>query len=104
MRFYMVDNVSVELDEHFLKKFFGLTDRIIPEGQAITLAMLRNQLDEIELELKSAKSGATTSAPSYKPGTTPKVSDGFDDSTTYNDGGFNIAKKSILIIDDLGVI
>lgn len=105
----MADMVNVELDEGFLKKFFGLTDRMIPEGQTITPAMLRKQLDEIETEMKnmSSAAGSEYSTPKTQSsgfGSDNKVTDGFDDSSTYNDDGFNLAKKSILIIDDLGVI
>lgn len=99
----MVDKLTVELDEQFLKKFFGLTDRIIPEGETVTPLMLRQQLEEIEEAILTFKvSGQPTSADSN--GTSNDIDNGFGDSDTYNDGGFNVAKKSILIIDDLGVI
>lgn len=102
----MVDKVNIDLDEHFLKKFFGLTDKIIPEDQEITLLMLRKQLEEIEEIIINAKmaQGGKPSQPAKTGGYEPKIADGFDDSSTYNDDGFNLAKKSILIIDDLGVI
>lgn len=101
----MADKVTIELDTAFLKKFFGLTDRILPDNQEVTPLMLRQQLDEIEDAITSAKLAPSgPKVASSKPGYDAPVSNGFDDSTTYNDGGFNIAKKSILIIDDLGVI
>jgi len=101
----MVDKVSIELDEPFLKKFFGMTDRVIPEGQDITLAMLRRQLDEVEVALDDAKTAAkdkpAPAAPVSRQPLPPSNSfdDGFGDAD-----GFNIPKKNILIIDDLGVI
>lgn len=103
----MVDKVSIELDEPFLKKFFAITDRMIPEGQEITLAMLRNQLDEISVALSDARDEAKAAAKeksAYQPKQSPTpVSMAFDDSFTTEDG-FKIPKKPILIIDDLGVI
>lgn len=100
----MVDKVNIELDESFLKKFFGLTEKIIPEGQEITLSMLRRQLDEIESVLADAKNTAN-----QKPAAVPQPShhstsphSSFDDDVS-NDS-FNLPKKTILIIDDLGVI
>ena len=63
----MVDRVNIELDEPFLKKFFGLTEKIIPEGQEITLSMLRRQLDDIEGVLAEAKNSAN-----QKTATTPQ--------------------------------
>lgn len=103
----MVDKLNIELDEAFLKKFFALTDKIIPEGQEITLSMLRRQLDDIDNTIEDAKSAAANaSKTSYTPPSKPTQAPGigsFDDDT-YNDDGFNLPKKNILIIDDLGVI
>lgn len=97
--------MNIDLDEHFLKKFFGLTERIIPEGQEITLAMLRRQLDDIEQTINDAKAEAKEKAaekPAYKPATPqPHLSNSFDDDF---EDEFNLPKKNILVIDDLGVI
>lgn len=101
----MVDKVSIELDEPFLKKFFGLTDRVIPADQEITMAMLRKQLDEIENSLREAKIAANEK-PGYTPAQrqpSPAVNNTFDDAIAPGDE-FNLPKKNILIIDDLGVI
>lgn len=101
----MVDKVNMDLDEPFLKKFFGLTERVIPEGQEITLAMLRKQLDEIESTLTEAKRAAKekgSTPPPLQKQPTPPAFGSFDDDPA--DDGFNLPKKSILIIDDLGVI
>lgn len=102
----MVDKVNMDLDEQFLKKFFGLTDRVIPEGQEITLSMLRKQLDEIETTLAEAKRAAKEkgSAPPPPPRqpSPPSMAGSYEPSGS--DDGFNLPKKSILIIDDLGVI
>lgn len=101
----MVDKITVELDMTFMKKFFGLTDKIVPEGQEITPLMMRQQLEELEDAFVAAKMAhADAKSSGSRSGYDSPVSDGFDDSSTYNDGGFNVAKKSILIIDDLGVI
>jgi len=101
----MVDRLNIELDEAFLKKFFGITERVIPEGQEITLAMLRNQLDEISTALADVKlalkeKGAAPPPPPKQP--TPAAAT-FSDNAPGEDI-FNLPKKDILIIDDLGVI
>lgn len=99
----MVDKVTIELDEAFLKKFFALTEKEIPEGQEITLSMLRRQLDDFEGTLSQAKSAAAAQKPSYEPAKTPvSTHSSFDDDLSEDE--FNLPKKSILIIDDLGVI
>jgi len=103
----MVDKVSIELDEAFLKKFFGLTERIIPEGQEITLLMLRKQLEEIEETIVEAKMAAqeASNAPASRPVPQAKISSSsFDDSFEDSGDTFNLPKKTILVIDDLGVI
>lgn len=109
----MVDKITVELDEQFLKKFFGITERIIPEGQEITPAMLRKQLDEIEDALVNAKlaeqesklAAAKANKPNYQ---AAPVKDSFGEisaaAATFGEDQFNLPKKTILIIDDLGVI
>ena len=102
----MVDRINIELDEAFLKKFFGMTERIIPEGQEITLLMLRKQLDEIEETIVEAKLAAqeNNSAPA-RPAPQAKISSStFDDSFGEEEDHFNLPKKTILVIDDLGVI
>lgn len=98
--------VNIELDEPFLKKFFGLTEKIIPEGQEITIAMMRKQLDEIEHLLSEFKVAASQSAKGgYTPPTQPSPlsHSSFDDDASGEDE-FNLPKKNILVIDDLGVI
>ena len=99
----MVDKVNIDLDEPFLKKFFAITERVIPDGQDITLAMLRKQLDEIENTINELKVANKEKKPAAAPSKQPSPS-----STTFNDTPsedvFNLPKKTILIIDDLGVI
>ena len=100
----MVDKLNIDLDEPFLKKFFKLTDRVIPEDQEITIAMLRKQLDEIENALLDAQEAAKKNKPAYSPSQQPTpaaINSSFD---SFSDDGFNLPKKTILIIDDLGVI
>lgn len=100
----MVDKVTLELDEAFLKKYFGLTEKVIPDGQEITLAMLRTQLDDIEKTVKEALAAAKekgAAPPPPKP--TPMPASKFGDEEQEEDT-FNLPKKTILIIDDLGVI
>lgn len=97
--------MNIELDEHFLKKFFAITEKIIPDGQEITMAMLRRQLDEIEQTITDIKAAAQEKAnekPAYKPqNTQPHLSSSFGDDF---EDEFNLPKKNILVIDDLGVI
>lgn len=97
--------MNIELDEHFLKKFFAITEKIIPDGQEITMAMLRRQLDDIEQTLSETKAAALEKAnekPAYKPPSSPqRNSTSFDDDF---EDEFNLPKKNILVIDDLGVI
>jgi len=100
----MVDKVNIDLDEQFLKKFFALTERIIPEGQEITLLMLKKQLDEIESELEASKASAKEKPGYTKPTLQQSNSSSFDDVGSFGDDNFNLPKKSILVIDDLGVI
>lgn len=97
--------MNIDLDEHFLKKFFAITDKIIPDGQEITLSMLRRQLDDIEQLLTDAKTAAqdkSAATNAYKPPSAPqRSSSSFDDDF---EDEFNLPKKNILVIDDLGVI
>lgn len=102
----MVDKLNIELDEAFLKKFFGMTDRVIPEDQEITLLMLRRQLDEIDVALADANAALKEKNKPVAPVTRqplPPSANGFED-TFQDPDGFNLPKKNILIIDDLGVI
>lgn len=97
--------MNIDLDEHFLKKFFAITDKIIPDGQEITLSMLRRQLDDIEqlmVEAKTAAQEKPAAQNAYKPPSSPqRSSSSFDDDF---EDEFNLPKKNILVIDDLGVI
>lgn len=102
----MVDKNTFELDETFLRKFFALTDRVIPDDQEITPAMLRRQLDEIETSLEETKVAAQEklSSPSVaQKQPAPAAPSSFDGFSSGEDT-FNLPKKNILIIDDLGVI
>lgn len=100
--------MNFDLDEQFLKKFFGLTEKIIPDGQEITLAMLRRQLDEMESILAESKQAAAQQKNSptqtqIKQPSPTAVGSSFEDESSGEDE-FNLPKKNILVIDDLGVI
>lgn len=108
---FMVDKVNIELDAQFLTKFFALTDRIIPDDQEITLLMLKNNLNELESMLNEAREAAAeVSKPTYVPpsftdANAAAVSAPTDYFDSDSDGDtFNLPKKNVLIIDDLGVI
>lgn len=102
----MVDKVNIDLDEPFLKKFFALTDRMIPDGQEITLLMLRRQLDEIENVLIESKKPKEEEKEKYTPNKQPQAPSigSFDTDSAFGEDEFNLPKKNILVIDDLGVI
>ena len=97
----MADNVNIDLGEDFLKKFFGLTEQSIPEGQEITPAIMKTQLDKIEEKLMQTKhkSEVPAATPKEKSSLSSKVN---DESSA--DNNLNPDIKNILIIDDLGVI
>lgn len=110
----MADKVNIDLDEAFLKKFFALTDKVIEDGQEITLSILRRQLDEIETILKEAQGAAgaakgpsvpssfsSSSSSEILPDSAPS---GSSLSSDDDEDEFNLPQKNILIIDDLGVI
>lgn len=107
----MVDKLNIDLDEQFLKKLFGLTDRIIPDGQEITLLMLKRQLDEIgealvsaKLEAQEAAASGSTPATYKSAGQQSSPSESYKRTNSFGDDEFNLPQKTILIIDDLGVI
>lgn len=102
----MVDKVNIDLDEKFLTKFFALTDRIIPEDQDITLLMLRKQLEEIEEQILELKMEAQTKKPEYVAPSQPMPTAPYmaTDAGAPQGDTFNLPKKNILVIDDLGVI
>lgn len=100
-----MENINIELDETFLKQFFELTDKVIPDGQQITLGMLRQQVEDIKNVMSELKENANQKKP-YVPAQnspTPANTNAFfnDDK---NEDTFNLPKQNILIIDDLGVI
>lgn len=101
----MVDKVTLALDEQFLIKFFGITEKIIPEGQEITLLMLKKQLDEISNEIADLKMALNKANASPTPKTPqPTAVPAAFSADSFGDDELNLPKKTILIIDDLGVI
>lgn len=103
----MVDKINIELDDAFLKKFFALTEKVIPDGQEITLAMLRKQVDEIaEVFSENSKTikALKAEASGHKPPTQPLPSSPYVSNSGFGDDDLNLPKKNLLIIDDLGVI
>ncbi len=97
----MADKVNIDLGEDFLKKFFGLTEQSIPEGQEITPAMMKKQLDKIEEKLIQAKRKSEVSASSSQEKSS--LSSNVNDEISVGNN-LNSDMKNILIIDDLGVI
>ena len=95
----MVDKINIDLDEKFLKKIFKLTNKTVPESQEITYNVLNKQLDEIEAILLKRK----VEIPNVQATSTP-VDKALSAKSLYDDNEFDPSQKSILIIDDLGVI
>lgn len=103
----MVDKINIELDEAFLKKFFALTDKLVPDDQSITLLMLRKQVDEIAetlAECNKTIKELKKDAGAYKAPTQPLPSNPYVSNSGFGDDELNLPKKNLLIIDDLGVI
>ena len=108
----MADKISIELDESFLKKFFALTDQLVPDLEDITLPIMKRQLLNIEDEIGKLKE--VLEMDSKKPhARADKVQELFGDNSN-NKNAQSITHKGtsleqgvkgrILIIDDLGVI
>src|SRR5574344_1210 len=111
--------MNIDLDDAFLKKFFKLTDKILPENQEITPLMMKNQIEELEEIVKTAQKEKKEieSLREKVQNKKKNVQSGFDGTDVSdedfsiqendNDDGeetFNIPKKNILVIDELGVI
>ena len=98
----MADKVTVELDESFLKKFFGLTDKLVPEVGGIDLPVLKRQLLSIESELKDLKESLDVNPQKtfLNAGKMKELGNVKVRPSSDSDG----LKGRVLIIDDLGVI
>ena len=108
----MADKISIELDESFFKKFFGLTDQLVPDLEDITLPIMKRQLLNIEDEISKLKEVLAMDA--KKPlARANKMQELFGDKGNSSNAQ-TVAKKGapleqgvkgrVLIIDDLGVI
>lgn len=98
----MADKVTIELDESFLKKFFGLTDELLPDVGSIDLPSLKRQLLNVEEEIKQLKE--TLQLDPKKPFSNAnkmKEINAVKVRARSEDEG---VKGKVLIIDDLGVI
>lgn len=108
----MADKISIELDESFLKKFFALTDQLVPDLEDITLPIMKRQLLNIEDEIGKLKDVLAMDSKKTH-ARANKVQELFGDDSN-NSNASSAAKKGapleqgvkgrILIIDDLGVI
>jgi CheY-like chemotaxis protein len=92
----MFDKVNIELDSNFLKRFFELTNKKVPEEQELTLDILTKQLNEISDVIAKLKSCNTMSQQSSI------NTNSFDIEPDDSDESHN--PNNVLIIDDLGVI
>lgn len=111
-----MDNINLDLDEEFLKKFFGLTDKVITDSQEVTLLALKNQLKDIESAFNDSKNmieelkeevSKAKSAPTPTPARPEILVDEpvkHVQSLQNEEVVFNLPSKTILVIDDLGVI
>ncbi|MBR1908454.1 response regulator [bacterium] len=98
----MADKVTIELDESFLKKFFGLTDQLLPDMGDITLPVLKRQVLSIEEEIRSLKE--TLQMDTKKPIAKANKVKELVDSKKRASADDESVKGRVLIIDDLGVI
>lgn len=98
----MVDKVTVELDESFLKKFFSITDKLVPETGEIDLPALKRQLLSIENEVKKLKE--TLDMDPKKPFSNAGKKKELEKAKARPSAGEDGLKGRVLIIDDLGVI
>ena len=98
----MADKVTIELDESFLKKLFGLTDKLVPDISEIDLPVLKRQLLSIETEIKALKESLDIDPKKPYSNANKKK----DEVTIKNrkPKENDSVKGRVLIIDDLGVI
>ena len=114
----MADKISIELDDSFFKKFFGLTDQLVPEFDDISLPVLKKQLLNIEDEInklkevlamdknkpitKAKKIQELFGTPEHEEeNQSPSIAKGSSQKRAATTDG---SKGRILIVDDLGVI
>ncbi|MGN1125064.1 MAG: response regulator [Candidatus Gastranaerophilaceae bacterium] len=100
--------INVTLDEKFLKKFFKLTGVEIDENEEITLSSLRKNLDIMDEQIKEYKETIKNNKPGYQRKNDGPVLAKDSDYELKNAGAgaieYNGPKKTIFVIDDLGVI
>lgn len=97
-----MDKINIDLDEKFLRKFFRLTNKTMPEAQEITYNTLSRQLDEIE-EIIVGKN-ITPQKQVTQSSSSEETTASSNEESSYEEKELNSFNKSILIIDDLGVI
>ena len=99
----MAEKINVELDESFLKKFFGLTDQLVPDIRDINLSVLKRQILDIEEEINNLKE--TLQMDPKKPiAKANRIKELVNKSKSVSSSDEDSSKGKILIIDDLGVI
>jgi len=98
----MTDKINVELDESFLKRFFGLTDELLPNVADITLPVLKRQVMNIEEEMNKLKETLQMDPkkPIAKSNKIKEIVESQKRAVSEDDS----VKGRVLIIDDLGVI
>jgi len=98
----MADKVTIELDESFLKKFFGLTDQLLPNISEITLPVLKRQVLSIEEEMRNLKDTLQMDSKKTlaKANRAKELIEAKKRAVSEDDS----VKGRVLIIDDLGVI
>ncbi len=98
----MADKINVELDESFLKRFFGLTDELLPNVADITLPVLKRQVMNIEEEMNKLKETLhmDPKKPIAKANKIKEIVESQKRAVSEDDS----VKGRVLVIDDLGVI
>ena len=86
---------TIEIDDDFLDQLYGLVGKIPPGAKNINVDLLKDLILDIKRKMEQIKTETIESMTSPKKSRT--VTDSIDDENEEN-------KKSVLIVDDLGVI
>lgn len=86
---------TIEIDDDFLDQLYGLVGKIPPGAKNINVDLLKDLILDIKRKMDQIKTETIESMTSPKKSRT--VTDSIDDENEEN-------KKSVLIVDDLGVI
>ncbi len=86
---------TIEIDDDFLEQLYGLVGKIPPGAKNINVDLLKDLILDIKRKMEQVKTEAIESMSSKR---TRSVTNSIDDDENEEN------KKSVLIVDDLGVI